>query len=228
MDQQGPALEVYLEIGTKCTFAGAVAWPGWCRAGRDDEAALKALADAGPRYARALVAAGLEPPAPGELRVVERLGGTATTDFGAPDVAPAGDTHPVDDAELARLQALLRAVWAALDTAARAAEGVTLALGPRGGGRDREKILRHVLEAERGYLGAIGGRAPQLPGEGLEEAVTRTRRLILEALAAAARGEAPPVGPRGGKRWPPRYFVRRAAWHALDHAWELEDRSRGA
>jgi hypothetical protein len=25
-------------------------------------------------------------------------------------------------------------------------------------------------------------------------------------------------------RWPPRYVVRRAAWHVLDHAWEIEDR----
>jgi hypothetical protein len=30
--------------------------------------------------------------------------------------------------------------------------------------------------------------------------------------------------PRSGKLWTPRYFVRRTAWHALDHAWEIEDR----
>ena len=29
--------------------------------------------------------------------------------------------------------------------------------------------------------------------------------------------------PDGGK-WPPRYAARRIAWHALDHAWEIEDR----
>jgi hypothetical protein len=26
-------------------------------------------------------------------------------------------------------------------------------------------------------------------------------------------------------KWPPAYAARRIAWHALDHAWEIEDRS---
>jgi hypothetical protein len=51
---------------------------------------------------------------------------------------------------------------------------------------------------------------------------------VLEAaiagMRASAAGEIPAVGPRGGKRWTARYFVRRAAWHVLDHAWEIEDR----
>jgi hypothetical protein len=29
-----------------------------------------------------------------------------------------------------------------------------------------------------------------------------------------------------GTTWPLRYLIRRAAWHVLDHAWELEDKSR--
>ena len=40
------------------------------------------------------------------------------------------------------------------------------------------------------------------------------------------RPGAPPPGPRGGKRWLPRYFVRRVGWHVLDHALEIEDRAR--
>jgi hypothetical protein len=47
---------------------------------------------------------------------------------------------------------------------------------------------------------------------------------MLDGLTAAAQGKIPAQGPRGGKRWSPRYFVRRVAWHVLDHAWELEDR----
>lgn len=27
------------------------------------------------------------------------------------------------------------------------------------------------------------------------------------------------------KGWPPRYAARRIAWHVLDHAWQIEDRS---
>jgi hypothetical protein len=94
-------IDVYLEIGKKRTFAGAIDWPGWCRIGRDEGSALQALVDYGPRYARILSATPLGFQAPADasaLAVVERLEGNATTDFGAPAVAPSSDTRPVDDA----------------------------------------------------------------------------------------------------------------------------------
>ena len=31
--------------------------------------------------------------------------------------------------------------------------------------------------------------------------------------------------PLADRRWTPRYAARRMAWHALDHAWEIEDRT---
>ena len=70
-------------------------------------------------------------------------------------------------------------------------------------------------EADAGYLVRIGGKADR--GAPLREQ-------ILEALTVAPRTGTPPPGPRGGTRWPVRYHVRRSAWHALDHAWEIEDR----
>jgi hypothetical protein len=228
MTTNGSAVEVYLEVAAKRVFAGAVDWPGWCRGGRDEASALEALAAAAPRYARAMAHAGLTPPpvaAAAGLVVVERLPGNATTDFGAPDVPPSGDGEPLDDAELQRLSKVLEACWAALDQAAEAVEGVTLRTGPRGGGRDLAGVLAHVLGAEQSYVGRLGVRVPKQEGEELRATMARTRRLALEALAAAAHGAAPSQGPRGGKRWPPRYFVRRVAWHVLDHAWELEDRA---
>ncbi len=91
MARSSATIDVYLEIGKKRAFAGALDWPGWCRSGRDADAALQALADYGPRYARALDAAGIEFRAPADasaFAVVERLAGNATTDFGAPDIAP--------------------------------------------------------------------------------------------------------------------------------------------
>ena len=48
---------VYLEVGKKRTFAGAVDWPGWCRSGRSDEDAIAALLASAPRYAQVLAAA---------------------------------------------------------------------------------------------------------------------------------------------------------------------------
>lgn len=221
-------IDVYIESGKKRTFAGAIDWPGWCRVGRDESAALQALLDYGPRYARALSSAKLGFDAPADtsaFAVVERLGGSTTTDFGAPDIAPSGDARPVDDDELRRFEKLLRACWHALDSAARAASGKQLRTGPRGGGRDVDAIVRHVLGAEAGYLRRLAWKLEKRETEQLGEQIDRTRQAVLGALAAAARGETPARGPRGGAIWTPRYFVRRVAWHVLDHTWEIEDRA---
>jgi len=223
MEQSTKKIDVYLELGKKRTFAGAIEWPGWCRSGRDEHAALKALCDYGQRYAGVLRPAQLEFQAPADasaFAVIERLEGDATTDFGAPGRPPSSDTKLVDEAELRRFQDLLKACWQAFDAAASAATGKELHKGPRGGGRNLEGIVQHALGAEAGYLTRVGGKL--MKGE--ENDLGRNRQAILDALASAARGEVPAQGPRGGTRWTPRYFVRRLAWHVLDHAWELEDR----
>lgn len=227
MAQSANKIEVYLEIGKKRTFAGALDWPGWCRSGRDEAAALQALSDYGSRYAAAIRPAGLgfqAPAGPSAFVVTERLEGNATTDFGAPDAAPTGDLRPAAPDEIQRFQALMQACWQAFEAAARAAAGKELRKGPRGGGRDLEGIAQHVLEAERAYLARLGGKVKQSAEAAPGEEPDRTRQAILQALEAAARGELPAQGPRGGLRWKPRYFVRRAAWHVLDHVWEIEDR----
>jgi hypothetical protein len=214
-------LNVYLELGSRRTFAGALDWPGWCRAGRDEHTALRALFEYGPRYAQVLRGTRLGFRAPKELSafsVVERLKGNTTTDFGAPDVAPGGDAEQLDDAELRRLGSLLKGCWRALDGTIEAAKGRTLRSGPRGGGRTVDGILQHVLGSELSYLSQLGGKKPQ------SESVEPARAAILKSLRASALGEIPEVGPRGGKRWSARYFVRRDAWHILDHVWEIEDR----
>jgi hypothetical protein len=227
MAQSLNKINVYLEIGQKRTFAGAIDWPGWCRVGRDEASALQTLFDYGPRYARVLHAAPIEfqtPAAVSEFAVVERLEGNSTTDFGAPDLAPSSDTKPVDDAELERLQRLLQACWQAFDMAVQTVSGKELRKGPRGGGRDLKGIVRHVLGAEASYLARLTWKVKQGEAEDLSEELGRTRQAVLNGLAAAARGEIPEHGPRGGVIWTPRYFARRVAWHVLDHVWEIEDR----
>ena len=217
------SLDVYLEVGTRRTFASAVDWFGWARAARDEDAALAALLEYGGRYRSALGRAAADlvlPESAGQLKVVERPEGNATTDFGAPGAIPALDHQAPDDDELARLTSLLRAAWAAFDKSALAATGVDLTpSGPRGGGRSLAKIRAHVAEAEGSYLAALGGR------NALRSNWPAIQAAFITALGARARGELPEVGPRGGKRWPARFAVRRSAWHALDHAWEIEDRA---
>ncbi len=226
MSRSGP-IAIYLERGAKRTFACSIAWPGWSRSGRDDASALDALLASGPRYARALKGTRLGFAAPKDvsaLRVVERLKGDATTDFGAPGVSPMADEAPMDAAALKRAGTILTASWRAFDDAARSAKGKVLAKGPRGGGRELDAIVQHVVESDAGYLAALGWTYRLEPGPPAKQ-LERTRDAMLEGLAASARGEIPERGPRGGVRWKPRRIVRRSVWHWLDHAWEIEDRS---
>ncbi len=227
MAQTPNKIEVYFEIGKKKTFAGALDWPGWCRSGRDEASALQALFEYGARYERAVRTAQLGFQAPDDVYVftaLERLQGDATTDFGAPGIAPSADTQPVDDTQLQRFRALLQACWQAFDAAAKAALGKELRKGPRGGGRELEGIIRHVMGADAGYLAQLGGKLKIGEGMDSRKVMDQTRQAVLDTLALSARGELPAQGPRGGIRWTPRYFVRRSAWHVLDHAWEIEDR----
>jgi hypothetical protein len=222
-------IPVYLEIGKKRTFAGAVDWPGWIRLGRDEASALEALFDYRSRYARVLQTAGLDfvpPKTITEFSVVDRLQGNSITDFGAPDFALPGDASPPDKAELQRLTAILECCWQEFDRIVQGAAGKELRKGPRGGGRDLERITRHVLGGEDAYLTSLGWKFKMENPEDIQAEFRQERRAVFEGLAASVRGEIPERSPRGGLRWSPRYFVRRAAWHVLDHAWEIEDRIR--
>jgi hypothetical protein len=219
--------EVYLEVGQKKMFAGALDWPGWCRSARDEGTALAMLVEYAPRYARIFSRTTIDfvPPGdPAAIAVVERLPGNSTTDFGAPDVAPARDAEPFDEAARERSEAILAAIWRAFDQAVEAAEGKELRKGPRGGGRERDGIVRHVLGADAAYLRRVGQKFSQHNSAPLDHELQRTREAIRAALAAGARREIPRQGPRGGALWTPRYFVRRSAWHTVDHLWEIEDR----
>ena len=220
-------IKVFLEIGKKKVFAGAVDWPGWCRSGRDEESALQALIDYGPRYAQVLHSKEIEIKAPtdsSDLIVTERHDGNATTDFGASAILLDVDREPFDRIEFERLQTLLVACWEAFDSAVGRATGRELLKGPRGGGRDLDKIIDHILDADRGYLARFAWKYKREGGKNPVEELGRTRQAILNALEFAVNGDLPERGPRGGIIWLPRYFVRRVAWHVLDHAWEIEDR----
>jgi len=190
---------------------------------------LEALAAYGPRYAAVVRGTGLpfDPPdTPAGLHVVERLTGDATTDFGAPAIPPSADAAGLSARQLTRQRTLLEACWDALDGAADAADGVELTKGPRGGGRDLEGILAHVAGAEAGYLRRLAAPRPKLEEADVRAALASAHAATLDALHAAVTQGLPAAGPRGGALMSPRYFVRRDAWHVLDHAWEIEDRVR--
>jgi len=215
-----PAIPVYLEIGEKRVFASALDWPGWTRSARDEARALEALAAYAPRYAAVPKAARIEfaSDSTSTFKVVERVQGNATTDFGAPGIPASSDAKSLTRAEAERICALLGASWKVFDAAVAKAPA-ELRKGPRGGGRDRDKIADHIIDAESAYTPRLGLKL-KTPRRDDALAVHATRKTILDAIRASAG--APQTGE---KRWPPRYVARRMAWHLLDHAWEIEDRS---
>ena len=220
-------IDIYLEVGEKKTFAGALDWPGWCRSGKDETSAVQSLFDHGPRYAQALHAAKVTFHAPKTieaLHIVERLKGNATTDFGAPGIVPDADAKPMKAAEFERLQAILKAAWSALDQAVKSAADKELHKGPRGGGRDVDKMIEHVLGSQSGYLTQLAWKTKSPKSQDIHDTLHLAQQNTMDALHAVAHGDMPTHGPRGGKLWTPRYFVRRSVWHLLDHAWEIEDR----
>jgi hypothetical protein len=153
--------------------------------------------------------------------VVEEIEGNATTEFGAPAVFASDDAEPWGAAEAKLAAALLRAAWQVLDETAARSPAV-LRKGPRGGGRDRDKIIDHVLGAEVAYARKIGVRLRQ-PAVGDAAAVEAMRSEILAVIESESDGTAPVAN-----GWPVRYAVRRFAWHVLDHAWEMADRRESA
>jgi hypothetical protein len=116
---------------------------------------------------------------------------------------------------------LVLAAWVVFDRVVAAAPAV-LAKGPRGGGRDRDKIVAHCVASDSAYAGQMGIRLKE-PSPTDRAAVEAGRKAMLDLLRRPSDGS-----PLAGRKWPARYAARRIAWHTLDHAWEIEDKSEPA
>ncbi|MEV4754838.1 hypothetical protein AB0J86_06955 [Micromonospora sp. NPDC049559] len=208
---------VYLEKGRTKIVACALDWPGWARIGTSEDRALAALTTYADRYRLITAGAGLSF-APGPIEIVETVTGVNTTDWGAPGVPVAADSEPYGAAAAERTAAILQSAWRALDDIARSAPE-TLRKGPRGGGRDRDEIVAHVIDNERAYARKIGIRHRPFAARD-RMALASLRTAILDVLGSPADGV-----PLTSGGWPPAYAARRFAWHVLDHAWEIQDKS---
>jgi hypothetical protein len=149
--------------------------------------------------------------------VVEKLKGSASTDFGVPGEVSTGDRKPLTPKELERTTSLVEAAWEVFDRLAATAPAA-LRKGPRGGGRDRDQVVEHVLGAEVAYARKLGVRHAQ-PAISDRTGIRSLRKAVIDGLQAAS------INRPAEKGWPGRYAARRIAWHVLDHAWEIEDRS---
>jgi hypothetical protein len=233
-------IDVGVETGAKRrSFAQALSWPGWCRGGRREDDALAALAAYAMRYGAVLGSLGadldLHPGVAVGLHVAERVTGDATTEFGAPSRPFVTDTGPVTRDRVAWLAGVMDACWAAFDRAWERVPTAEREAKPEVG-RAPASIRLHVAGAERAYLapflkvlreaGAPGADGlttmglPTSPGDADVEPIRLGFRAAVLTIPAGVAF----AGPWEGSHRPPPYWVRRAAWHVLDHAWELEDR----
>jgi len=218
---------VALEVAPRKAFATAVDWPGWSRSGKTPELALEALAAYAVRYApvaaeageRLPIGAGADPGA--AFEVVEETSGDGGTAFGVPSRVTDADRRRTTTADAKRLRDLVAGAWSTFDRVAASAPA-ELRKGPRGGGRDRDKMIEHVLGADAAYAREMGLRLPE-PARGDRTAIEAMRAAMLDLLGTPSDGS-----PIADRKWTVRYAAHRIAWHALDHAWEMEDRSEPA
>jgi hypothetical protein len=214
-------LRVTLEIGPKSKKVSAVApdWPGLERGAKTGEAAIERLQSYLPRYAQVAKLAGMDAEfaALSTVEVVEHYAGTGSTDFWGISFAFSSiDRQDLSSAELERELTLLQACWAFFDEV-RSRVSAQMQKGPRGGGRDRDHIVRHTIGVEQEWAAKLGLRTPdgaKLTDEGLRA----HRDAYCNAIRALhAQGKL-------ARTWPLRYLIRHTAYHTLDHAWEMEDK----
>jgi len=152
--------------------------------------------------------------------VVEHYPGIGGTDFWGISFAFSSIDHQVMSGEALEYElTLMRACWTFFD-AVRARVSAEMQRGPRGGGRDRDHIVRHIFANEQDWAKGLGVLTPDdamLTGEGMNA--------HRDAYCDGIR-DYHSQGKRPGKmgKWPLRYMIRHTAFHTLDHAWEMEDK----
>ncbi|MFL5733938.1 MAG: hypothetical protein ACJ78Q_12145 [Chloroflexia bacterium] len=217
-------MRVTLEIGPKGKKVVAVAadWPGLERGATSGEAAIERLLSYAPRYAPVAKLAGMEAAfatntTSSAVDVVESYPGTGSTDFWGISFAFSGiDQQAVSGEALERELRLMRACWVFFDDV-RSRVSAEMQRGPRGGGRDRDRIVRHTLFTEQDWAKKLGVLVP--------EGVTLTNEELSayrDAYCSAIR--AFHSEGKMARTWPLRYLIRHTAFHTLDHAWEMEDK----
>ncbi|MBV9543434.1 MAG: hypothetical protein JOY61_03545, partial [Chloroflexi bacterium] len=193
-----PDTAAYVERGNKRVFACAVDWPGWCRSGRDEAQALETLATYADRYRPVAQAAGLPFPKRIQFSVIDHIDGSGGTEFGVPSHATAADALTPSKAEVERLCAIVSASWKIFDEVVARAPA-SLRKGPRGGGRDRDAIVDHVIGAEATiYARKLGARIAQ-PAREDADAIRAAREIVLACLRGQREVET------RGNMWPVRY-----------------------
>jgi hypothetical protein len=214
-------LRVVVEVGPKEKKYVAVArdWPGLERGAKTLEGAVETLFEYVPRYLKVAKLAKRDAELAGvtKVKVLERYPGTGSTDFwGISFAFSTFDQRAMSKDELERELSLMRACWTYFDQV-RSRVSAEMRKGPRGGGRDRDRIVRHTLGAELDFAKKLGMPMP-------DEVITDTKALktYRDAYCAAIRQHF--AQGSMARSWPLRYLIRHTAFHTMDHTWEMEDK----
>jgi hypothetical protein len=206
----------------KRSVAFSLDWPGWNRGAKSAELALETLESYRERYRPIAELAGMarEFDAAGPLEVVEDRVGTGSVDFWGISFSPSSTEHErLSDADFDRRITILRAAWAFFDGVA-ARVSPEMRKGPRGGGRDRNRIIRHTIRTEsEDFAKQVGLRIPE-EGALSPEGLRRHRETYVAAMRAYNAGEVE----KRMRSWTLPFLIRHSAFHTLDHAWEMEDK----
>jgi len=214
-------LRVALEIGPNGKQVVAVApdWPGLARGAKTADAAIERIRAYVPRYAPIAMEAGIAEsfaPNPG-IVVVDQYPGVGSTDFwGITFAFSRFDQQAMTQDELDRELTLIRGCWAFFDDV-RSRVSAEMARGPRGGGRNRDQIVRHTFVSELDMAKKVGLRWTQERHPSEMELAEYRDAYCATIRAYHAEGKT-------ARKWPLRYLIRHTAFHTLDHAWEMEDK----
>ena len=217
-------VRVVVERGPKEKKAVAFAldWPGWSRGAKTPELAVETLEAYRERYRPIADAAGTGAKfkREGRLEIIEDHVGTGSTDFWGISFAPSStEQDPMNAKELDRKIVVLQTCWAYFDGVAKRVSA-EMQKGPRGGGRDRDRIIRHTIRTESEEfakrLGLLIPEEAALTQKGLRS----HRKNYVDAMRAYNAGEGKRM-----KSWTLPFLIRHSAFHVMDHAWEMEDKN---
>lgn len=212
-------IQIVIERGKKKAVAYAPSWPGLSRGASSIDGAIEKLASYADRYRGVAALAGLsgEFPSTPTFKIVEEVPGRGMTDFWGISFAPStGEQGQMSEEECERKLVILRACWKYFDRVA-AKVSPELKKGPRGGGRDRDQIIRHIFANERDWAKML---ALDLPEDAMLTAKGRAKHR--NAYVRAIRQYNAPG--KAARSWRLQFLLRHTAYHVMDHAWEMEDK----
>jgi hypothetical protein len=215
-------LRLTLEVGPKGKKVVAVApdWPGLERGAKTGEAAIEKVQSYRARYAKVAKVAGMDADfaAITDVDVVEQYRGVGSTDFWGISFAFSSiDRQDVSRDELERELTLMQGCWTIFDDV-RSRVSAEMEKGPRGGGRDRDRIVLHTLGTEQEWAAKLGLHHPQGARVTDDEGLRAYRGAYCTAIRTFhSEGKM-------ARTWPLRFLIRHTAYHTMDHAWEMEDK----